>query len=123
MAKSTIKIKGILSRPIFRNASFSGQIIFDKYEFTKTYDLIDIVFYKHINPHMGAMVYTTVKNGEPILELFGTVYISGDFDKVAFSLSEKHGVEPNTKISAPAENYDDALSISKIFTVDDNKSN
>ncbi len=117
--KTMITIKGTLARPIFRNVSFSGKIVIDKYEFTKTYELIDIAFYKNIK--QGSMVYTTIKNGKPVLEILGTIRMSGEFDKLNISVGEKLGTKTefstNLKISAPAKSYDEALSISQSFTV------
>lgn len=42
--KTTIKIEGTLTDPLFRSKKFSGNIEIGTFEFTKTYKLMDIDF-------------------------------------------------------------------------------
>jgi len=114
---TTITIRGKLSRPLFRDAQFSGAFVIEKYDFTKTYKLMDIVFYKHIRNGWGSLIYTDVVNGKPILQMFGSIWISGTFDKLKIFVYEPLGADnkssANLRIVAPAKTYDEAVSINQ----------
>ncbi|RUT33580.1 hypothetical protein EJP77_08015 [Paenibacillus zeisoli] len=115
---TNIRIKGTLSRPFWRDSRFSGQIIIDSYPFTKSYDLIDIEFNKKILNGIGTLSYTQILNGKPDLQMLGTIWISGDFDKLNIWGIRKAGAAGPSSIpiiSAPARTNEEAVSINRLF--------
>ncbi|MNR48873.1 hypothetical protein D3C85_1681620 [compost metagenome] len=68
---------------------------------------------------MGSLSYTQVFNGKPDLQMLGTIWISGDFDKLNIWVSRKTGASDKSSsypiISAPARTYEDAVSINSLF--------
>jgi hypothetical protein len=117
---TTIKIKGTLTRPILSDPTFHGQFIIDKYEMTKTFDVIDIVFSKEMTDGVGALSYNFTKNGEVDLQMFGAIWISDNFDQLTILVNEPIGGErktaKNLRISAPAKTYDEAMLVNKLLT-------
>jgi hypothetical protein len=117
--ETTIKIKGTLSRPMFRNASFKGEFIIDKYDFTKTYELVEMIFHKDIKNGWCSLTYYDVQNGQPILKSVGSIEISGDFDKLNIQVYEPLNAQSKSttdlRISAPSKKYDEALAINQMF--------
>lgn len=117
---TTVKIKGKLSRPLFRDPVFKGEFNIDKYDFTKSYDLIDIVFYKNIRNGLGSLTYTTINNGRPIIRSFGSIWISGNFDELKILVYEPIEAESKSstdlRLIAPAKTYDEARLIDKHLT-------
>jgi hypothetical protein len=115
----TIRIKGTLSHPMFRNASFKGEFIIDKYDFTKTYDLVEMIFHKDIKNGWSSLTYNDVQNGQPILKSVGSIEISGDFDKLNIQVYEPLNAQSKSatdlRISAPSKKYDEAFSINQMF--------
>ncbi|MBW5447617.1 hypothetical protein GE107_16285 [Cohnella sp. CFH 77786] len=111
---TTIRIQGTLSRPLFRNATFHGKFIIDKYDFTKTYWLMDVV----MRNGWGWLTYANTTNGDTTLQSLGSIWMSGDFDKLKIVVHEPVSGEytkPSViRISAPAKNYYEALSIDQI---------
>lgn len=116
---TTVKIKGRLSRPLFHDPIFKGEFIIDKYNFTKTYELMDIVFYKHIRNGWGSLTYTTVNNGQPIIQSFGSIWISRNFDELKILVYEPIETENKSstdlRLMAPAKTYDEARLIEQTF--------
>lgn len=115
---TSIRIKGTLFRPLWRDSRFSGQIIIDSYPFTKSYDLIDIEFNKKISNGIGTLSYTQILNGRPDLQMLGAIWISGDFDKLNIWGISKTGAADKSSfpiISAPARSYEEAVSINRLF--------
>lgn len=116
---TTIEIKGRLSRPLFRDPIFKGEFIIDKYGFTKSYELIDIVFYKNIQNGLGSLTYTTIINGRPIIQSFGSIWISGNFDELKILVYEPIEAENKSstdlRLIAPAKTYDEARLIDQTF--------
>ncbi|WP_433944641.1 hypothetical protein [Paenibacillus sp. SN-8-1] len=108
-----------MRRPLLRDSSFRGQVIIDKYKFTESYDLIDIVFNRRILNGIGSLSYTRVNNGKPDLQMLGTIWISGNFDQLNIWVSRKTGAAdqsaPHPTISAPAWTYEEAVSINSLF--------
>ncbi len=116
---TTIIVNGNLTRPIYGKSAFEGQFIIDKYEFTKTYDLIGTFLFDDISfaNNVGYLNYFGVVKGEPIIEQFGTIWLSDDFDQLTILVNEPVGEEQKNagylRISAPAENYDEAMLINE----------
>lgn len=114
--KTTIRIKGTLFRPLFRNNKFRGQIIIDKYDFTKTYHLFDITFYKNIKNGLGTVAYY---NEEPSGIMLGTIWKLGYFENLKVLVNEPVGADSgaatNLEIIAPAKDYDTALVIHQLY--------
>lgn len=110
--ETSIKIQGVLKRPIFRNEVFSGKIIIDKYKESADYELIDVVF--HSKNGMGSLSYTRTDNGEVDLNLLGVIWMAEDFGKINIMLnpsSSESGGEEQLRISAPASDYMEAESM------------
>jgi hypothetical protein len=117
MQKTTIKIKGTLYRPLFKDKSFKGQLLIEKYDFTKNNALTNIIFSKDIRNSFGSLVYSNLINGRSTLDSLGAIWISGDFDKVKIWVYEPIDAEKKQStdltICAPAQTFEEALSISK----------
>jgi hypothetical protein len=109
--QTTIAIKGTLYRPLFRNAEFSGTIAVEKYDFTKRYELIDVRFYKEIRNGWGPLVYSYVDDGKPILKSFGSIWKSGDFERIGIEVNEPLPSAATLTIAAPARTYEEARSV------------
>ncbi|WP_163538449.1 hypothetical protein [Gracilibacillus sp. YIM 98692] len=115
--KTTVKINGTLQRPLFRNRTFKGEFMIDNYEFTKNYNLIELTFHQNTRNGIASLVYTTVEDGKPILESFGAMWISEDFEELNIVVLEPIGESRKTgtdlRISAPANSYEEAMEINK----------
>ncbi|WP_068618398.1 hypothetical protein [Paenibacillus tuaregi] len=111
----TVKAKGTLYRPLFRDPYFSGKMIIDTYEYTSKYNLLDIVFHQDIQHGYGAVVYETVENGRPILESLGAMWMKNDleqFNIIAFEpIGEDKKIGGDLRVSAPARTYEEAMII------------
>jgi hypothetical protein len=109
---TSIKIKGKLRKPLFGNRQFIGEIIIDKYDMTKSYSLIG---FELSTNNIGLLSYGNTRNGESLLDMFGAIYLSKDFESLTIELNEPVGGEQkarkNLVIAAPATHYDDALAI------------
>jgi hypothetical protein len=112
-----IKIKGTLTQPLFRDPIFNGVFIIDKYDSTKNYELIDIVFNKKTLNGMGALTYVNYDKGDVDLDTFGAIWIDGKFELLSIQVFEPVDVEQKTakdlRITAPVTNYNQAMLINK----------
>lgn len=111
--RTTVKVQGTLYRPLFRDAVFRGKISAANYSFTENYELIDVPFNKKMN-YAGPLTYTTVVNGTPDLKQFGFIKMAGNFDRIQIQViyREENGEQAsNLFLSAPAETYQDALTV------------
>ncbi|MCH1624095.1 hypothetical protein [Fredinandcohnia quinoae] len=108
-----VSVIGTYKRPLFRDPVFTGKMIIDKYDFTKTYELIDVGFFQHEGGKMGALAYTSTHEGKTDLVLLGMIAIDDDFNGFTILLNENDGmqIESDFRIAAPATNYDEALQI------------
>ncbi len=86
----------------------------DDYKFTKTYELIDVVFHKEIRNGFGGLTYTSVINGKPDLKLLGALWIKGDFDQMKLQVNDPGSSDPDF-ITAPAANLEEAKKIKAAF--------
>jgi hypothetical protein len=109
-----IKIKGTLIQPMFEDPIFKGEIIIDKYDFTKSYQLMDFIFPgEDFTTKAGTLSYTSIIDGKPVGEMFGLILKSGDFKQLAILVNRENPEDsfPRKVISAPAKNYEEALEI------------
>lgn len=108
---TTVTIKGILNKPLFRAPSFHGQFIVDKYEYTKTYQLWDIEFYQDV------LFYHASVKGKIAHEPLGSLFTTDNFAQLNIMVAEPtDGTQRssgNLRISAPANNYEEAMEINK----------
>ncbi|UVI29656.1 hypothetical protein [Paenibacillus spongiae] len=115
----TIKVKGMLTKPLFRKQTFRGKIIIDKYEFTKTYNLIDLDFSQWNNDFYddNLYYYHVDVNGSLVSRPLGSLVISDQFAQLNIWVMEKIGETSWTgkdlHISAPARNYEEAVKINE----------
>lgn len=108
-----VTIAGTVKRPLFRDQVFSGRIILDKYDFTATYELIDVGFFHSERGHIGSLTYTTVIGSKPELVLFGMIASNDDLDTFTIIVNQNDAlqIEKQLRISAPATNYNEAIEI------------
>ena len=105
----TLKVyNGIFSKPVYK-----GVITIDGYDFTKKYELIPITFDPKIMNGIGSLTYTTVINGNPILETLGAIWITDNFKSI--NIEVNNSKYKDIIISAPAKTLQDALKISQAF--------
>ncbi len=97
-----IKINGKL----YKNDVFKGNIVIDNIDLTKKYDMIPITFDINIMNGMGTLVYTTVVDGEPVLQMVGTIRSIDDFSKVYINTNKSENRDQFI-IAAPARNLEE----------------
>lgn len=116
MRQTTITVDGTLRHPLFRDQRFDGSIVIDGYEFTKSYELIEVQFYQNVRNGLGSLVYYTAQEGSHDMQSLGFIWKTGDFDRIKIMAvgDEDESLITDT-IIAPADNYDTALSIEKLF--------
>lgn len=117
--KTTIKIEGTLTDPLFRSKKFSGNIEIGTFEFTKTYKLMDIDFSKEYPFGDGGfpVFYETIQNGAMHFEMFGRLKRNSNFEHLVIEiLNTTHLYQ---RIVAPAENYEAAMIIEKLVESSD----
>lgn len=95
-----IKINGKLHNNVFK-----GKIVIDSLDFTKEYDMLPIIFDKNVMAGMGSLVYTTVVNGEPILQMVGTIKSIDNFSKLYITTSNIDNKD-ELIIAAPAHDLE-----------------
>ena len=111
---TSVSVDGTYRKPLLRDPSFRGRIICGEYDFTKELDLADVRFDRSFGG-MGILTYAGYRNGTPIARGFGTIKVSGNFDKLAINivngdiLKERH-VE-TLVLCAPAGNLAEAKKI------------
>ena len=109
--QTAIRIKGIIKRPLFRKPTFHGHFIVDKYEYTGRFELWPI------DLHVSPLLYPGNDKGKPFMETLGALYIEGSFTKLNIwvfeQISETYRGTDNLRISAPADNYEEAMLINK----------
>lgn len=114
---TTIAIKGKLFKRLFSEPKFVGSFVVDNFEYTKTYELANIMFYKSIRNGWGGLTYITVKDGRPIHESLGSIWMSDNFEKLTIwvyePLDSDHKSTTDLVISAPAKSRSEAIGISK----------
>lgn len=117
--QTTLTLKGVLYRPLFRDERFVGELSIEKYDFTTKYELIDIDFHKNIRNGWGTLSYTKVANGQVSLNTFGDIRKLNQFDKVLISVYEPIGESSKTwtdlVITAPAQSFEEAQDIQEAF--------
>ncbi len=119
---TTIHNQGTLYRPLFRNKVFKGHFVINSYDFTKNYNLMDIVFYKSIRNGWGSLSYVLTKNGNLDLQTFGSIWINDNFDKLKIQVYEPIWNErksfSNLIICAPAQTLSEGLLINNSIQID-----
>lgn len=122
---TTVTIKGKLYTRLFSDPKFVGRLSIDKYDYTKTYEARNIIFYDDIwggNLHYSTIISNqTSPNSAPevqiVMESLGTILIEGDMDKVNIWVFEPIiGDSKSTKdlfISAPATTREEAVVITQ----------
>ncbi|MGO4349715.1 hypothetical protein AB4Z45_29950 [Paenibacillus sp. MCAF9] len=106
---TTIKVKGTIYKPLFRDPSFHGQFIINKYDYTKNYQLRDIDFYQDL------LFYHQNENGTSVHKPLGYLMISDNFAQMNIYVNENMNdnqlIGKDLRISAPAKNYEEAMRI------------
>ncbi|MBJ6362563.1 hypothetical protein ACFOQM_14965 [Paenibacillus sp. GCM10012307] len=120
--ETSVQVEGTLSRPLFGESSFRGKLSVegDEYEYTKSYELIDVVFHKEIRNGFGGLTYTSAINGKPDLKLLGALWIRGAFDQMKLQVNDPGSSDPDF-ITAPAANLEEARKIKADFDNDGKK--
>lgn len=113
--KINIVVKGKLYKRLFSDTRFTGSIVISNYRYTKTYELMDVVFNGGVSDGMGNLVYWTIKEGASDMETLGAIWMEGNFDKIAIWVFEPLYSDSKTStdlfIAAPADNREEALEI------------
>lgn len=115
--EARIWIKGTWKRPLFRNGSFHGSIMIDKYEFTRAFQLLDVPLTQWDNTVMGVLTYEPVQEGltyGPLrnlltLRTLGPLWIWGDFERLEIHHARGENGPLPYILSAPARTYEEAL--------------
>jgi hypothetical protein len=116
--KTTVHIKGTLTRPLFRNQKFHGRITVDKYNYSRNYQMFDIYFNKVIRNGLGTIAYSDEK---PSGFTFGFIWKKGSFDSLKILVFEPNGPDAgggkasNLQIIAPSNDYESASAIAQQF--------
>lgn len=97
-----IKIDG----KIYKNDLFKGKIVIDSIDLTKKYDLIPFSFDTSIANGNATLAYTTVINGEPIIEMVGTIKSNDDFSQIYITTTKTENRD-KLLIAAPANNLEE----------------
>lgn len=117
----SVRINGTLSRPLFRDAVFNGEMVFDKYEFTHTQRLMEVVFNQELRNGLSSVYYHRIFDGKPELTGFAMMWIAGDFEQLNLIIFEpigEPGIATDLRISAPAQTYDEAILIDEYLYSD-----
>ena len=104
-----IWIKGTLRRPLFRDGSFHGSIVIDKYEFTRAFRLFDVHLSQWDDTVMGVLTYSPVQDVLLPLRTLGPLWISGDFERLEIHHARGENGSLPYILSAPARTYEEAL--------------
>ncbi|CAM4475374.1 hypothetical protein [Paenibacillus tarimensis] len=110
---TTIKIKGTLYRPLFKQHKFIGTITIDGFEFTKTNPTFDLfVNQRDGGINMGVLAYYLSKKPHTI-NYSGFMYFDKDFEmiNIASEASWRGGTEPGNLFIVTAENYEQAIQV------------
>lgn len=111
---TTVVVKGIYYKPLFKNPYFEGKIYISSYSITKSYSLSNIEFYKDLG-NIGYLVYTSENNGNSVLVQLGTIQIQSAFKKILINITDPAYGKNSLFIGAPANTYDDAIKIKNSF--------
>jgi hypothetical protein len=103
-----IRIKGILTRPLFRDGSFRGSIVIDKYDFTRTYKLAKVQLAQRDNTTTGLLIYFPVSTLLPVQSL-GMLRMSGDFERLIIYRPHVENGQVPYILTAPARTLEEAL--------------
>lgn len=104
-----IWIKGTLRRPLFRDGSFRGSIVIDKYEFTRTFQLLDVQLSQREDAAMGLLTYSPVQNVLQPIRSLGMLWVSGNFERLEIHHSRGENGPVSYILSAPSRTYEEAL--------------
>lgn len=111
----TVKIKGTLYRPIFKQHSFEGNIEIDGYDFTKPNLAFMSLFIskKQNGVYWGSILYTKETSPPEIVGPMSAVF-NEDFNQVCLVPSdniEKNEGNKHTFIIIGAKNYEEAVKL------------
>lgn len=111
----SITMKGKLYNPLFLNPKYTGTCVIEGYEFTNSYQLIDINFTKGYDG-LGILSYTKIlPDGNPDIQMIGSLWISGAIDRLCIFGIKPDEINSNAAdriiISAPAKTREEALKI------------
>jgi hypothetical protein len=124
ICNTTIKMKGKLHNPLFSNAKYSGSLVIDYYDMTKT-KKPEIVFFKNSwkqKIYFGIVNYPIYKGIECNFNSIGVMHLSSNMDSIciyAYSQQDidkfakpNDGVESTSLIiAAPAQTLKEAKQI------------
>jgi hypothetical protein len=115
-------MKGKLYNPLFLNTKYTGTCVIEGYEFTNSYQLIDISFTKGYDG-LGILSYTQIlPNGNPDIQMIGSMWISGTIDRLCIFGIKPDDINSDTAdriiISAPAKTREEALKITDSWRYD-----
>lgn len=111
---TSVSVDGTYRTPLLRDPSFRGKIVCGEYDFTKELELADIHFDRNFGG-MGILTYAGYRNGAAITRGFGTIKVSGNFDKLAINIVNgdilKERQAETLILCAPAGNLAEARKI------------
>ncbi len=112
--KTSIKIQGKLYNKLFSRPTFYGRLIIDKYDMTKDYELIQLIFGAGLE-NQGFIYYTATDGFDADLQYFGTIFISKNFKTLNIQINDDTDRQSgqNLFISAPAKTREEAEEIFK----------
>ncbi|MFD0712227.1 hypothetical protein [Paenibacillus sp. GCM10027626] len=100
---------------MFSDPKFTGTLTIEGFEYTKTYELVPIVFNKKIGQGWGYIIYSTVKNGNPELKSLGVMRMNGKFDEFVIWLFEPFDSDSKGTtdliLASPAASWSEAMAL------------
>ncbi|WP_258203340.1 hypothetical protein [Paenibacillus endoradicis] len=109
-----ITIQGSFYKRWFSDYKFEGSFIVNNYEFTKTYNKIELTLSKgEAKSAEGILYYSSSISGSPSTVFLGVITMSDDFEKISINILEP--IDSDSKstkdlwIAAPASTREEAL--------------
>lgn len=108
--QTTITVTGKLHKKLFKTPLFVGSVTVDLYDFTKTYEMINLNLNKHNEKYYSVLHYHANINGKPEQAFLGLIWVNDNFEEIIIVDTEHIGIEHQYMIiTAPAQTLTDAI--------------